>query len=186
MAGSPMPAAPPSGTARRLSPRASRLPKHFDGDVKAIGAPAFEGPVAVTTAAGAAVTSLGAPFYNPPQPTTFFDPIRGSGVLVFDGSYRYSSSTRTPIPYSATAGLIGRSLNLLDGIHYGFAEFNGTYMMSYGFESTSGRGIDVGQTIAAVPEPETYALLLAGLGAPGAASRRRRVGGSKLNEAPAN
>ena len=132
-------------------------------------------PVGITTGAGAAVTSLGAPFYNPPQPTSFFDPIRGSGVLVFDGGYQYSGFTRTPIPYSAAPGIIGLALGLSDGLHYGFAEFDGTYLVSYGFESAPGVGIDVGMALTApVPEPETYALLLAGLCALGTVSRRRR------------
>ncbi len=134
-------------------------------------------PVGVTTGVGAGVTSLGAPFYNPPQPTSYFDPIRGSGVLVFDSGYQYSSFTRTPIPYSAAPGIIGLSLGLNDGLHYGFAEFDGTYLVSYGFESTPGTGIDVGAALAApIPEPETYALLLAGLGVVGMVSRRRKTG----------
>ncbi len=133
-------------------------------------------PVGVTTAAGAAVTSLGAPFYNPPQPTSFFDPIRGSGTLVFDSGYQYSSFTSTRIPFSASAGIIGLQLALADGLHYGFAEFAGTYLTSYGFESAPGVGIDVGAALAApVPEPETYALLLAGLGVMGMITRRRKA-----------
>lgn len=133
-------------------------------------------PVGVTTAIGAAVTSLGAPFYNPPQPSSFFDPIRGSGVLVFDGSYQYSSFTSTAIPYSASPGIIGLSLGLADGLHYGFAEFAGTDLVSYAFESTPGAGIDVGAALVTpVPEPETYALMLVGLGLLGAVSRRRKV-----------
>lgn len=134
-------------------------------------------PVGVTTASGAAVTSLGAPFYNPPQPTSFFDPIRGSGTLVFDGSYQYSSFASTAIPYSASPGIIGLRLGLADGLHYGFAEFAGTDLVSYGFQSTAGVGIDVGAALAVtpVPEPETYALMLAGLGLVGMISRRRKV-----------
>ncbi len=132
-------------------------------------------PVAVMTAAGAAVTALGAPFYNPPQPTTYFDPIRGSGTLLFDAGYQYSGfATPTRIPFSASPSFIGLALTLDDGIHYGFARFAGTYLVSYAFESTPGLGIDVASTIAPVPEPETYALMLAGLGVLGFAARRRR------------
>lgn len=133
-------------------------------------------PVGITTAMGAAVTSLGLPFYNPPQPTSFFDPIRGSGTLVFDSSYQYSSFSRTAIPFSAAPGLIGLALGLSDGLHYGFAEFAGTYLVSYGFESAPGVGIDVGAALAApVPEPETYALLMAGLGVVSVIARRRKA-----------
>ncbi len=131
-------------------------------------------PVGVTTGAGAAVTSLGAPFYDPAQPTTFFDPIRGLGPLVFDGSYQYSSFVGAVIPFSISPGFLGLALTLGDGTHYGFAQFAGTYLVSYGFESDAGRGIDVGATIAPVPEPETYALMLAGLGALGVVARRRK------------
>ena len=138
-------------------------------------------PVGVTTLSGAGVTSLGAPFYSPPQPTSFFDPIRGSGTLVFDSSYQYSGFTRTPIPYSISPGIIGLAVQRTDGTHYGFAEFAGTFLTSYGFESMPGVGIDVGAALAApVPEPETYALLLAGLGVIGLMSRRRKAASVRI------
>jgi len=61
-------------------------------------------------------------------------------------------------------------------------EGNGTVMFSGTYSSLSWTnptsenwyGFNVGMT-AAVPEPETYALLLAGLGVIGALSRRRRA-----------
>ncbi len=53
---------------------------------------------------------------------------------------------------------------------------NQTYRLSFG--STGGvaqfDGVSVGAAVAAVPEPETYAMMLAGLGAIGFLSRRRK------------
>lgn len=130
-------------------------------------------PVAVTTGAGAGVTALGAPFYDPPQPTTYFDPIRGSGSLVFDSGYSYSGFTSTPIPFSITPSFIGLALALDDGTHYGYARFAGTQLVSYAFESIAGVGIDAAGAFAApVPEPETLALMIAGLGLLGLQARR--------------
>ena len=136
-------------------------------------------PVAVTTGAGAGVTALGAPFYNPAQPTTYFDPIRGSGHLVFDASYLYTGFTNVRIPFSATPSFIGLALALADGTHYGYARFAGTDLVSYAFESVAGLGIDAAGAFAApVPEPETIALMLAGLGALGLRARRSKRQGA--------
>ena len=43
--------------------------------------------------------------------------------------------------------------------------------------STGGGGLTVGPTVSAVPEPETYAMLLAGMGVVGAMARRRKSAG---------
>jgi hypothetical protein len=77
--------------------------------------------------------------------------------------------------FEITAGGVGfaalnlaNSASLTTGIYTinlmtGAATLNGTY-----------NGTLSGLTVSAVPEPETYAMLLAGLGLMGAAIRRRR------------
>ncbi len=129
-------------------------------------------PVAVTTGTGAAVSSLA--LFGPVKPTTYFDPIRGSGHLIFDSMGQYSGFTNAPIPYSATPSFIGLALTLGDGTHYGYAEFAGTYLQTYAFETDPGIGIDAAGAVAAVPEPASMALMLAGLGAMGVTLRRRK------------
>ena len=56
--------------------------------------------------------------------------------------------------------------NGLYGNYEGGASFNFT---------TSGAAVSLSQTVAAVPEPESYAMLLAGLGLMGAIAKRRKA-----------
>lgn len=93
-------------------------------------------PVAVSTSGGGAVTS----FFG--APTTYFDPVRGSGVLLFDSSYTFSSFTApVAIDDSAFPFIIGLVDVTSDGPHYGYAEFDGSTLVSYAFESEHGVGI---------------------------------------------
>ena len=62
-----------------------------------------------------------------------------------------------------------------------FAENAGYFNMEYGYQYTHDKEylkyawlVSAGQ-VAAVPEPETYALLLAGLGLVGSVIRRRNI-----------
>lgn len=138
-----------------------------------VGGNAFTAsPVAVTTGAGAAVSALPAVFGG--APNSYFDPVRG-GALIFDGGSTYSSFTNTPIPFSVGATFIGLALTLDDGVHYGFARFAGTNLLTYAFESVAGVGIAASSAVFAVPEPTTWALMLGGLGVVGAIARRRKA-----------
>lgn len=130
-------------------------------------------PVSIATQGNAAVNSLS--LFGPTVPTSYFDPVRGSGVLVFDSSYQYTSfPTATTIDYSAGATFIGLRVSQNNDFYYGYAQFQGTLLKSYGFESTANSGIQAG-AISAVPEPESYAMLLAGLGVIGFSLSKKRL-----------
>ena len=138
--------------------------------------------VGVSTQGGSAVTALGLPFYNPPQPTTFFDPIRGSGVLEFGpGAFNQfdSFSTTTAIPYSLTGFIIGLKDVASDGVHYGYGEFGGTTLLSYGFESVAGQAITIsGATLSPVPLPASapmFGAAVLGLGLVGYGLNRKKT-----------
>ena len=130
--------------------------------------------VGVSTSGGGAVTAFGAPFYDPPQPTDYFDPVRGDGVLLFDSSYTHDSfPATTAIPYSATPFFIGLEAVQGDGTHFGYGEFLGTALRSYAFETTPGIGI---QAVSVVPLPAGLPMFGAGvlaLGAIGYGMKRR-------------
>ena len=148
------------------------------------GSSPFDGsPVSITTSGSGQATSIGAPFYSQPTPNVYFDPVRGSGILVFDDTGVYSPfSTSTVIPFSATASFIGLEEVEPDGTHFGYAEFDGTDLVSYAFESAPDVRIQAGAAITGpiaggepVPEPTSIALIslsLVGLGA----VRYRQVG----------
>ncbi|HEY5313447.1 MAG TPA: hypothetical protein VIK18_13060 [Pirellulales bacterium] len=131
------------------------------------GSSPFDGaPVSVMTSANAGVTS----FFG--QPSAFFDPVRD--FVEFDSSYVYSSfTTATAIPFSATPSFIGLDVMGSDGTHFGYAEFAGTDLVSYAFESVPGVGIIPG-SLAAVPEPVGMTLLASGILGLGVARIRRR------------
>lgn len=70
--------------------------------------------------------------------------------------YDFSAfANAAPIPNSAADDFIGLAFTLSDGLHYGYAEVNGTTLVSYGYDRTPGASIQT----AAVPEPMSAALL---------------------------
>ncbi|MDN5936503.1 MAG: FxDxF family PEP-CTERM protein [Nitrosospira sp.] len=79
------------------------------------------------------------------------------------------------------AGVIAGGDGVLDHkVSHAFHLDAGTYTAfvggsDYGSQLTVERNLGVAGTIAVVPEPETYAMLLAGLGLMGAMARRRRT-----------
>lgn len=131
----------------------------------------FPSPVSITTTADSAVTSLS--LFGPTVPTSYFDPVRG-GTLVFDGNFTQYSSFLNPtaIDFSATPTYIGLRVTVDNQFHYGYAQFQGTFLKAYAFESLPGVGIAAG-SLSPVPEPESYALMLAGLGVMGFVARKR-------------
>lgn len=106
------------------------------------------------------------------QPSVFFDPVRGFGPLTFDSGFTYTAfPSATVIPFSATASFLGLELGAPDGTHFGYAEFNGTDLVSYAFQTVAG-GINAG-ALTAVPEPASMALFAIGLAAFGFFLRRQ-------------
>lgn len=108
--------------------------------------------------------------------SVFFDPPRNT--LVFDQTYLYDSyPSATILSFSGPPSIIGLALTAADGVHYGYAQFAGTVLQSYAFESVAGVGIAALAPITAgVPEPESLALV--GIGALGllVAARRKAKG----------
>lgn len=77
------------------------------------------------------------------------------------------------IPSSPADDYIGLAFTLADGLHYGYAEVAGATLVAYGYQSTPGASILTAAAAAAVPEPASTAVFLAG--AFGLAAIRRRV-----------
>ncbi|WP_026046987.1 PEPxxWA-CTERM sorting domain-containing protein [Sphingomonas sp. PAMC 26621] len=80
------------------------------------------------------------------------------------------------IPYSAADDFIGLAYSQADGVHYGYAEVNGSQLISYGYQTLANTSIRTGMApVAAVPEVGTWAMMILGMGAIGFAMRRQRV-----------
>jgi hypothetical protein len=134
----------------------------------------FFDSIAVTTSGAARVGALGAPFYDPPRPATYFTDDRAPFV---DGSLLAQFlpfTTPAAIPFSVVDTIIALSFDLTDGLHYGYAYVAGMSLVGYGYESTPGVGIQAGVP-RAVPTPGSAALLMFGLSLPIARTFARRV-----------
>jgi len=131
----------------------------------------FFAPEAVSTSGNLQVSSFGAPFYDPPQPTSYFTNRGGSfgpgGELPLFVSY----STPATVAYSISEGLVGFRFDIGHGLQYGYADTAGTNLYGFRYQSTPGVAVAFGT----VPEPTTWALMLLGFGAVGVTTRRRQV-----------
>ena len=129
----------------------------------------FASELGVQTTGSAQVFSVfGQPSLFQPFATTLF-PSQQLGSFA-------SYATSTPVNFSLASGSIGFKFTLADGDHFGFARTDGALIAGLFIQGTPGAdlGLD-SQGGAAVPEPSTWALLIVGFGATGAALRRRRM-----------
>jgi PEP-CTERM motif len=133
----------------------------------------------VSTTGTAQVTSLGAPFYSPPEPSVDFTDARGGDVVYGPGSYS-SFASATDIPYSSTDSFLGLKYTVGANIFYGYAEFAGADFEGYGFETIANTPIDASAAIAAVPEPSTWAMLILGFAGIGFMAYRQKRNGPAL------
>jgi len=132
-------------------------------------APGSFAPAGVSTSGNLQVASLGAPFYDPPQPTAYFTNRGGSfgpGVLAQFVGY----TTPATVPFSIVQGLVGFRFDLGQGLQYGYADITGSTFSGVRFETTAGADVAFG----AVPEPATWMLLIGGMAGVGMAMRRKR------------
>jgi hypothetical protein len=123
----------------------------------------FSNPVSVKTSGGGRFAFvLG-------QPTSYFTGSRapyidGNLLANFKKIHKY-----TPIFGSGTDSYLPIALNFNDGRHYGYIHTDGTELISFGFQSVAGQGIQAGtmspgQGPMAVPEPASIGLLAFALG----------------------
>ncbi len=128
-------------------------------------------PAGVSTGGTTQVGSFGAPFYDPPQPTSYFSNRGGSFGPGGENPLFLSYSAPAAVPYSISEGLVGFRFDLGKGYQYGYADITGSYLSGVRFQTTPGEAVAFG----VVPEPASWVLLIAGFGMIGATLRRRRI-----------
>ena len=119
----------------------------------------FLNPVSVTTSSNSQVSAFGGFLGIPLAPSSYFNPVRGSGTLEFGPNtfgQLASFSTPTAIGASVRGFYIELTETLSDGTHYGYGQFadGGTILQSIAFESVAGRNI-----VTPVPLPASAPML---------------------------
>lgn len=102
-------------------------------------------------------------------------PVYANGTLI-GSSFALWTQGGLSAPYGTLVGQIGGGNFFAIGTSYsGVASATGTLKLFY-FDSNNGDNTgSILATVTAVPEPESYALLLAGLGVVGTLARRRKA-----------
>ena len=107
-------------------------------------------------------------------------------MIIEPASFNFIDATPTLVSGGPSAEYVGSAITV-DGNNVLGTEGNGTVMFKGTYTSISWTnpifenwyGFDVGiAEIASVPEPETYPMLLAGLGLLGSVARRRKQKGA--------
>ncbi|TRW16949.1 PEPxxWA-CTERM sorting domain-containing protein [Glacieibacterium frigidum] len=129
----------------------------------------FFNPAGVSTGGSTQIASLGAPFFNPPRPTSYFLD-RGGSIGPDTLAQFIGYTTPAAVPFSISRGLVGLRFDLGQGFQYGYADVAGNTLFGVRFDTTPG----VGVALAPVPEPGTWALMIGGFAAVGVMERRRR------------
>ncbi|MGC2811830.1 MAG: PEPxxWA-CTERM sorting domain-containing protein [Bradyrhizobium sp.] len=137
----------------------------------------------VSTTGTAQVTAFGGFLGIPLQPTVDFTDGRGGDVVYGPNEFGAYASfpAATDIPDSSTDSLLGLRYTVGMNTFYGFAEFAGPDLESYGFQTTPNTAIDASAAIAsAVPEPTTWAMMILGFLGVGLMAYRRKQNGPAL------
>lgn len=127
-------------------------------------------PAGVSTGGSTEVASLGAPFYDPPRPTSYFFNRGGSFGPGANLAQFASYASPAAVPFSIVEGLVGLRFDLGRGYQYGYADIAGSVLKGFRYETTPGVAVPFG----AVPEPTSWVLLITGFGIVGASLRTRR------------
>jgi hypothetical protein len=133
--------------------------------------------------ANPATSTVGLYFIDSASDGLYFTGAPGGGVLSFVGSLGVNTSGVFGFDIAGTANTAyaGLTLDSPDNGKSGLYSINlstgaASLIGSFGIGGNTAIAPSlVGLTVAAVPEPETYALMLAGLGAIGWVARRRRT-----------
>jgi hypothetical protein len=128
----------------------------------------------VSTSGTAEVSAFGGFLGIPLQPSMDFTDGRGGDVIYGPAEFgQYASfPTATDIPDSSTDSFLGLRYTVGANTFYGFAQFAGSDLERYGFETTPNTAIDASAAIA-TPELSTWAMMILGFVGTVLVARRR-------------
>jgi hypothetical protein len=129
----------------------------------------------VSTSGTAEVSAFGGFLGIPLQPSTDFTDGRGGDVVYGPAEFgQYASfPTATDLPFSATDSFLGLRYSVGADTFYGFAQFAGSDLERFGFETTPNTDINASAAIA-TPELSTWAMMMLGFVGTVLVARRRR------------